>query len=201
MRTFFHNLFLHHQVSKQRHTISVIVLSFLCLVFGVLLYRQYWPTKEIVVTKIVQELPLTREMRIVSQYIKEKYPMTPQKVADQIAYQIITQSKMASIPYELTLGIMAVESGFNPYAVSSKQARGLMQVLVKECSAGEINQNEIFDVDYNITMGLCIFNDHLKYAQGDLSKALYGYVGGDSVYIEKVLRTMGEFMLYRESNR
>ena len=203
MKSFVHNIFLHHQVSKRRHLISLVVLIILSFAFGIMLTLNYFGANKKVntVTKLVQELPLTKDMKIVSNFIKDKSPYTPVKVADAIAYQVVSQSKIEGAPHELIIGIIVVESNCNPYAVSSKGARGLMQVLTKECSNGDVDVTELFDVSYNISMGICILKDFIKEQDGDLGKALFRYVGGDESYKDKVLKYMGEFMLYKETNK
>jgi soluble lytic murein transglycosylase-like protein len=79
----------------------------------------------------------------------------------------------------LVLAVMQVESAFNPLAVSSAGAFGLMQVryaVWKDELA--IDRNRIFDVEYNIDLGLRILKQYQGIAGGDMHRALFLYNNG-----------------------
>ena len=80
---------------------------------------------------------------------------------------------------ELIWGIMQVESGSNPRAVSHRGAYGLMQVnfaVWKEELA--IDRKRIFDIDYNLDLGLQILKRYYLESDGDIKRALYLYNNG-----------------------
>jgi len=135
---------------------------------------------------------LDDEMITVAKYIRLVNRKVPESVANRIAYEVVSQSRKESLPFELVLAIIEVESTFNPMATSSKNARGLMQVLY-----GNNDINKIYNIDYNISRGIEILKMCLSESKGDLSAALYKYVGGSDKYKEKVLRSIGSFILFR----
>jgi soluble lytic murein transglycosylase-like protein len=91
----------------------------------------------------------------------------------------------------LVLSVIQVESAFNPLAVSAAGAFGLMQVRysVWKDELG-IDRRRIFDVDYNIDLGLRILKQYHDIAGGDLHRALFlynnGYLYNNTGYIAKV---------------
>ena len=91
----------------------------------------------------------------------------------------------------LVLSVIQVESAFNPAAVSSAGAFGLMQVrysVWKDELA--IDKSRIFDIDYNIDLGLRILKQYHDISGGDLRRALFlynnGYKYNNGGYIAKV---------------
>jgi len=91
----------------------------------------------------------------------------------------------------LVLSVIQVESAFNPLAVSAAGAYGLMQVrysVWKDELA--IDKERIFDVDYNIDLGLRILKQYHDIAGGDLRRALFlynnGYLYNNTGYVAKV---------------
>jgi membrane-bound lytic murein transglycosylase MltF len=80
---------------------------------------------------------------------------------------------------ELVLKIIQIESGFKPRAVSSKGALGLMQVnLAVWQQEMKIDTEKVFDVDYNIDLGLRILKQYYEGAEGDIKLALHHYNNG-----------------------
>ncbi len=91
----------------------------------------------------------------------------------------------------LVLSVIQVESAFNPAAVSLAGAYGLMQVryAVWKDELG-IDKSRIFDVDYNIDLGLRILKQYRDIAGGDMHRALFlynnGYKYNNTGYIARV---------------
>lgn len=79
----------------------------------------------------------------------------------------------------LVLSVIHVESAFNPLAVSSAGAFGLMQVRysVWKDELG-IDRSRIFDIDYNIDLGLRILKQYYTLAGRDMRRALFLYNNG-----------------------
>jgi soluble lytic murein transglycosylase-like protein len=94
-------------------------------------------------------------------------------------------------PY-LVMAIILVESRFNRHAVSKAGACGLMQVNYPVWK-NELNieRSRIFQVDYNIELGLTILKGYMLETKGDLIKALIlynnGYNSTANNYHEKVI--------------
>ena len=92
---------------------------------------------------------------------------------------------------DLVLGVVQVESDFNPEAVSFRGAYGLMQVnLAVWRDPLDIDENRIFDVEYNIDLGLKVLKHYYEETNGNLKLALHlynnGYLYNNTAYTEKV---------------
>ena len=80
---------------------------------------------------------------------------------------------------EVILGIMKVESNFNPRAVSYRGAYGLMQVNLSVWQKElKIDPNRIFDIAYNIDTGMKILKNYLDLTHGNLKRAIHLYNNG-----------------------
>jgi soluble lytic murein transglycosylase-like protein len=92
---------------------------------------------------------------------------------------------------DLVLGMMKVESNYDPNAVSYCGAYGLMQVNLSVWKNElAINEDSIFDVDYNIDLGLQILKRYLIESKGNMPRALHlynnGYRYNNTAYIGRV---------------
>jgi len=100
----------------------------------------------------------------------------------------------------LIAAIIEAESGFDPCAISSRGAVGLMQVM--PATAGSISLERLSDPAFNINVGTGYLGDLLDLYEGDLELALAGYNAGPAnvrrygglppfretrLYVEKVL--------------
>jgi hypothetical protein len=93
---------------------------------------------------------------------------------------------------DLINAIIEVESRFNPKAISSAGAIGLMQVRYsvwkKELRTIGIHfKQELFVPEKNIQAGKFVLAHHHKQAKGDLQKTLQGYSGNAKWYYERVM--------------
>ncbi len=61
-------------------------------------------------------------------YLKERMPEVTEEKLREIATHVYTESKERGLDYRLVLAVMKVESNFKQDAVSSKGARGLLQI-------------------------------------------------------------------------
>ena len=77
---------------------------------------------------------------------------------------------------ELVASVIAVESNFNPHAVSWRSARGLMQLMPE--TAARFGVSKIFDPQQNIEAGTKYLKELLLRYNGDLSLTLAAYNAG-----------------------
>ena len=150
--------------------------------------------------------------RDIELYITHNYNKISKTVAKTIALNIVKESNEQEMSPELVVGIMQVESVFNPMQVGKKtkygNARGLMQVMPEWVKKFNLKSKyELHDIDTNIKSGIRVFNIHLKEANDihikgindKISKGLYLYVNKDRAYINKVYTAVGRFVSFRST--
>ncbi len=108
---------------------------------------------------------------------------------------VYEKSKEYGFSPELVLSIIYVESSFNPKAISPAGAYGLMQINYSVWKNElNIDFNKIFDIEYNIDLGLRILKHYYEKSNGDIMKALYlynnGYKYDNFSYNNKVVSTI-----------
>ena len=118
-------------------------------------------------------------------------------------------AKAGGIETALLVGIVRVESNFNPGIRSGAGARGLTQVMP---STGKAHGcGDLYDPVQNLACGVKVLKGFLKYYDGNLVLALSGYNAGhyypdkadrtstvprNFKYVEDVLRARAHFLLY-----
>jgi len=92
------------------------------------------------------------------------------------------------------MGIVRVESGFDPAAVSNRNARGLMQVHWPTWKRYFSSPEEAHDLRRNLTVGTGILRLYMRQSKNDLRRALYRYLGApDDRYADKVIESAAAF--------
>ncbi|NUY02717.1 lytic transglycosylase domain-containing protein [Paraburkholderia sp. JPY169] len=113
----------------------------------------------------------------------------------KIAQAVLTEANRYSMSPILLLSVMAVESGFDPHAVSAVGARGLMQILPAAHPQAFASVKELDDPAVNVRIGSSILRDYLDASGGDVTAALWRYSGGEKGYTHRVLVHMHRFTL------
>lgn len=132
------------------------------------------------------------------QEILTKWVYQKSKVISRRACQNIVVEAMRYDHPLLILAICEVESqGFQPSALSSKEARGLGQIMATEkthlkalIKAGIIQEpRDLFDIDTNIrATAYLLENQFLPKANGEILSALKAYLGEhDGAYAQKIM--------------
>ena len=82
----------------------------------------------------------------------------------------------------LVLSVIEIESSFNPYAVSSAGAQGLMQVMPFWRKEIGRESDNLTDIDTNLKYGSAILSHYLKKEKGNITRALGRYNGSLGKY-------------------
>ncbi len=122
-----------------------------------------------------------REQGLVASYIARRYHVAQEPVSELVKAAFDTGRQVGLDPL-LLLAVMAIESGFNPYAESGVGARGLMQVMSKVHSDKFQyfgGQSAALEPLANITVGALVLKDCIARG-GSLADGLRLYVGSTS---------------------
>jgi hypothetical protein len=123
-----------------------------------------------------------REQSLVASYLARRYRVAQEPVGELVKAAFATGRQVGLDPL-LLLAVMAIESGFNPYAESGVGAKGLMQVMSKVHSDKFQyfgGQAAALDPLANITVGALVLKDCIARG-GSLSGGLRLYVGATTL--------------------
>jgi Transglycosylase SLT domain len=124
------------------------------------------------------EVPAQEVVAIEPEEVFTPLPPQPVAAADQPPYRELVSAAASryGVDAELITSVIAVESNFDPKAVSRKNARGLMQLLPE--TAARLGVKDIFDPKENIDAGTRYLRDLLKMYNNDLVLTLAAYNAG-----------------------
>ena len=136
---------------------------------------------------------LPKQQAAVAYWLSKKYKVAPEPLSALVAEAYAVGAK-AKLEPTLILAIMAIESGFNPFAQSPVGAQGLMQVMTKihsdkyEDFGGKL---AAFDPITNLRVGVKVLQGCIAQA-GSIEGGLKYYVGAanladDGGYASKVV--------------
>jgi soluble lytic murein transglycosylase-like protein len=136
---------------------------------------------------------LPKQQAAVAYWLSRKYRVAAEPLSALVVEAFETGARVKVDP-ALILAVMAVESGFNPFAQSSMGAQGLMQVMTKvhsekyESFGGHL---AAFDPLSNLRVGVKVLKDCIARA-GSVEGGLKLYVGAanladDGGYAAKVM--------------
>ncbi len=147
--------------------------------------------QEKTLVQAVQEL--LPEQTKAAHWLSRKYKIahSPMNSLVNEAWQI---GQLSQVPPTLILAVMAVESGFNPFARGTQGAMGLMQITPED-QQDKLSQFggrlAAFDPQTNLRLGARLLQAHIQQA-GSIEEGLrqYGRASGqanEDIYIERVL--------------
>lgn len=140
---------------------------------------------------------LSRQQAAVAYWIARRYSVAPEPIS-RLVQEAWDVGRRAGVEPTLVLAIMAIESGFNPFAQSHVGAQGLMQVMTgihREKYEVFGGRNAAFDPVTNLRVGVQVLKDCIRRA-GSVEGGLKYYVGAanmthDGGYGAKVLAEQG----------
>ncbi|MBY0368821.1 MAG: lytic transglycosylase domain-containing protein [Burkholderiales bacterium] len=136
---------------------------------------------------------LSRQQAAVAHWLARRYHVAPEPVS-RLVQEAWAVGNRAKVEPTLILAIMAIESGFNPFAQSAVGAQGLMQVMTRvhddkyEAFGGTL---AAFDPVTNLRVGVQVLKECIQRG-GSLEEGLRYYVGAanlaeDTGYASRVL--------------
>lgn len=145
--------------------------------------------------------PVKRNVLDMQEYIAKRYPRVPKELAEIIAIRTNKLCSQEKIAFPLVVGLMEVESHFNPFAKSSANARGLLQVrykIWKEKLENVQSENQLHGIEDGIKSGLWVLKHYIEKNKGNITKALQNYNGTKgNEYHTKVYDAIGRFTAFR----
>lgn len=150
---------------------------------------------------------LPKQQAAVAMWLSKKYRVAPEPLS-ALVNEAYSLGKKTKLDPTLILAVMAVESGFNPFAQSNVGAQGLMQVLTRvhtekyEDFGGKF---AAFDPLSNLKVGVRVLQECIARA-GSIEGGLKHYVGAanlqdDGGYADKVLAEHTRLKLVAGGNR
>ncbi len=159
--------------------------------------------KETITSNRLKDLKLTNYnfMEYKINAFSTRYPLY-----SNILDSVYTKSSKYKFKPELVLSIIQVESNFNPKAISYRGAYGLMQInLAVWEDELNIKRDNIFDIPYNIDLGLQVLKIYYDESKGDLKRAIHlynnGYKYNNLKYVKKIDSTLMSFTPFRADRK
>jgi soluble lytic murein transglycosylase-like protein len=127
-----------------------------------------------------------------SKRLEQFVPETKPRIS--LLKQLHYEATRVSLPPELVLALIEVESHFDQYAISSSGARGLMQIMPFWLNEIGISDNNLFRVRTNLRMGCTILRYYMDIESNDITRALARYNGslGKPDYPNKVIGALNQ---------
>lgn len=131
-----------------------------------------------------EEIVDTDYVRIATEIITDVNKKVTEELAGKISQYIYDASTEYNLDFEFVLGIMRVESRFNPKARSYCGAIGLMQLMPKTAKyiakKYDIQYKDLYDIESNIKIGTAYIH-YLKNKLDEYEYVAAGYNGGSGV--------------------
>jgi hypothetical protein len=136
---------------------------------------------------------LPRQQAAVAQWLSRRYKVAPEPIS-RLVQESWAVGQRVNVEPTLILAIMAIESGFNPFAQSPVGAQGLMQVLTRVHNEKYVafgGNLAAFDPITNLRVGVQVLKESIRRG-GSVEEGLRHYVGAanladDSGYAARVL--------------
>jgi soluble lytic murein transglycosylase-like protein len=132
------------------------------------------------------------------------------KDSNRFDHLISASSEKYRVDFALIKAMIHAESGFDPYAVSRKGAKGLMQLMPG--TANRMNVTDIYNPRDNIEGGVRYFKYLLSLFNNDLRLSLAAYNAGENLVSERrtippyretvdyIRKVLGYYQSYKDYN-
>lgn len=141
----------------------------------------------------------------ISDYITAKYRKVPVELATVIAETTVELCKKHNIDPYVVVGLMEVESSFNPSAVSKIYARGLLQVRynIWKDTLKLTDHFHLHSIHVGMESGIRVLLIYLQKSDNNLTKALQKYNGAakGTAFSDKVYTAIGKFHSFNNKNK
>jgi soluble lytic murein transglycosylase-like protein len=97
--------------------------------------------------------------------------------------EVVAAAKQHQVDPALVHAVIAVESNYNPHALSHKGAVGLMQVMPDTGRRYGVKEKELRHPGKNIRAGVQYLSELIELFDGDLKLALAGYNAGENAVL------------------
>lgn len=144
--------------------------------------------------------PSKRRAQDLERYIRDRYPDVPAELAEIIAVKTDRLCADKDMPFVLIVGLMEVESRFNPFAESTVGARGLLQVMPEYWmkTLGVKSERDFHGIEVGINAGIHVLQHYIDKNNGNVTRALQNYNGTKgNEFHEMVYQMAGRFAVYR----
>jgi len=188
---------------------ALAMLLVLSLIMG---WRAFTATSQVIhaAPAAVPSVPLeaagvSRHSTLSAEVFQSFVNQNSQRMYPRLSREIVQSAIKYSDKYDLSpilvLAVVEAESQFYPFAVSKKDAKGLMQInpaanlqlLVQEGIFKEAA--DVFDPERNIEAGCFLLRKFINESP-DFNTALDKYLGGDSIpYKAEIHQVMGRILL------
>jgi soluble lytic murein transglycosylase-like protein len=127
----------------------------------------------------------------IEQHIKANSKLDP-ATAHNVTASIMIESRRNELEPERVTSVIEVESHFNPFAVSKKGAKGLMQIT--DLIAKVYHCRDVYDIHENIVAGCKYLADLTKrFGRQNTGLILASYNAGPSRPPREILRAAGSY--------
>lgn len=136
------------------------------------------PKRSASVASIADDDALSSEMERVRDWVADRYGVSSDSLEPVLA-AAEEAGRHRGIDPLLIVAIMAVESSFNPRAVSHMGAQGLMQVMPRyhqDKIGKKRGKNALFDPEFNVHVGTHVLHETIT-RYGSVQRALQAYNG------------------------
>ena len=153
------------------------------------------------------DIVITNDKQLMSnifEYITGKYHKVPVELATVIAETTVKLCKEYNMDPYTIIGLMEIESSFNPFAVSKAHARGLLQVRysVWKDTLSLTDHFHLHSVYIGIESGIKVLLIYLQKSDNNLTQALQKYNGTKGTsFSDKVYAAVGKFYTFTTKNK